>query len=364
MIKYIKYRDQIQIQIRAFSKSQIQIQIQVRLIQIQICKYKYKYVFDPIPDRYLYKYCELNDLLSDKNSGFKPNDSTVNQLTLITHKLYKALDQKQNARMVFLDLSKAFDKVWHNGLIFKLKRFGITGILLSWFFSYLENRIQRVVLDGKASQWERLHAGVPQGSVLGPLLFFIFINNLVDTLETDPHLFVDDTSLLDIYFDPRLSCLKINRDLRKISDWGKVWKVTFNLSQTNFIVFSHHQSYPEYPNVVFNGVNVVRTIGHVYLGLTITSNLSWRKHIFTVINKASRAIHILNFVKHRLARSSGFSSLYKTTILPILEYCDIIYDNCTVRESAALEQVQRRAALVCTSAYEHTRTDHSWSVYM
>ena len=101
----------------------------------------------------------------------------------------------------------------------------------------------------------------------------------------------------------------------------------------------------------------MRTIGHVYLGLTITSNLSWRKHIFTVINKASRAIHILNFVKHRLPRSSGFSSLYKTMILPILEYCDIIYDNCTVRESAALEQVQRRAALVCTSAYEHTRTD-------
>ena len=78
--------------------------------------------------------------------------------------------------MVFLDVSKAFDKVWHNGLIFKLKRFDITGILLSWFSSYLENRIQRVVLDGKASQWERLHAGVPQGSVLGPLLFFISIN--------------------------------------------------------------------------------------------------------------------------------------------------------------------------------------------
>ena len=166
---------------------------------------------------HLYKYCELNDLLSDK-----PNDSTVNQLTLITHKLYKALDQKQNACMVFLDVSKAFDKVWHNGLIFKVKRFGITGILLSWFSSYVENRIQRVVLDGKASQWGRLHAGMPQGSVLGPLLFLIFINDLVDTLETDTHFFPDDMSLLDIYFDPRLSCLKINRDLRKIGDWGKV----------------------------------------------------------------------------------------------------------------------------------------------
>ena len=182
----------------------------------------------------------------------------------------------------------------------------------------MENRIQRVVLDGKASQWKRLHAGVPQGSILGQLLFLIFINDLVDTLETDPHLFADDTSLLDIYFDPRLSCLKINRDLRKISDWGKVWKVTFNPSKTKFIVFSHHQSYPEYPDVVFNGVNVERTIEHVHLGLTITSNLSWIKHIFTVINKASRAIHILNFVKHRLPRS-GLSSLYKPMILPILQ---------------------------------------------
>ena len=95
--------------------------------------------------------------------------------------------------MVFLDVSKAFDKVWHNGLSFKLKRFSITGILLSWFSSYLENRIQRVVLDGKASQWERLHAGVPQGTVLEPLLFLIFLNDLVDTLETDPHTFLQTT---------------------------------------------------------------------------------------------------------------------------------------------------------------------------
>ena len=95
----------------------------------------------------------------------------------------------------------------------------------------------------------------------------------------------------------------------------------------------------------------------MHIGITITGNLSWRKHILLYINKASRAIHILNFVKHRLPRS-GLSSLYKTMILPILEYCDIIYDNCTVRESAALEHVQRRrAALVCTGAYKHTRTD-------
>ena len=212
----------------------------------------------------------------------------------------------------------------------------------------------RIGLDGEASQWERSHAGVPEGSVHGPLLFLIFINDLVDTLETDPHLFADDTLLLDIYFDPRLSCLKINRDLRKISDWGKVWKVTFNPSKTKFIVFSHHQIYPEYPDVVFNGVNVDRTIKHVHLGLTMTSNLSWRKHIFTVLNKASRAIHILNFVKHRLPRS-GLSSLYKPMILPILEYCDIVYNNCTVRESAALEQVQREAALVCRT-YAHVPT--------
>ena len=144
--------------------------------------------------------------------------------------------------MVFLDVSKAFDKVWRNGLIFKLKRFGITGILLSWFFSYLKNRIQRVCSMVKLPNGYTYMLMCP---VLGPLLFLIFINDLIDTLETDLHLFPDDTSLLDIYFDPRLSCLKINRDLRKISDWGKVWKVTFNPSKTKFIVFSHYQSYPE-----------------------------------------------------------------------------------------------------------------------
>ena len=108
-------------------------------------------------------------------SGFHPGDSTVNQLIYLVHQIYQAVEDGKEVRMVFLDISKAFDKVWHKGLLYKLKSVGIRGALLSWFESYLSNLQQRVVLHGQSSDWRQIEAGVPQGSVLGPLLFLIYI---------------------------------------------------------------------------------------------------------------------------------------------------------------------------------------------
>ena len=103
--------------------------------------------------------------------------------------------------MVFLDISKAFDRVWHEGLLHKLRCFGIGGSLFDWLASYLKNRKQRVVINGQYSEWTPTYSGVPQGSILGPLLFLVFINDIVDDLECEPFLFADDTSLLEIISD-------------------------------------------------------------------------------------------------------------------------------------------------------------------
>ena len=124
-----------------------------------------------------------------KNSGFKQKEYTVNQLLSIVHKLYSGLDNNENAYLVFLDISKAFDRVWHEGLLFKLKQFGISGILIKWLESYLALRKQRVILDGCCSDVSYVEAG-------------IYVNDLVIELECDPHLFADDTSLLDILPTP------------------------------------------------------------------------------------------------------------------------------------------------------------------
>ncbi len=121
-------------------------------------------------------------------------------------------------------MSKAFDKVWHDGLIFKLKRNGVNGKLLALLKNYLQNRKQRVVINGSESEWAPLCSGVPQGSVLGPLLFLIYINDLEDGIKSNVKFFADDTSLFSIVKDPKVSADDLNHDLELISKWAYQWK--------------------------------------------------------------------------------------------------------------------------------------------
>ena len=123
--------------------------------------------------------------------------------------------------MVFLDISKAFDRVWHPGLLFKLKTFGITGSLFCWFESYLSQRRQRVVIKGHSSSWFYTNAGVPQGSILGPLLFLVFINDIEKNIQSDIRLFADDTYLFDISRNIEESIVNLNQDLISLENWAE-----------------------------------------------------------------------------------------------------------------------------------------------
>ena len=166
----------------------------------------------------LYTHLVSCELLNPNQSGFRPGDSTINQLISITHTIFKAFDCNPplDVRSVYLDLSKAFDRVWHDGLIYKLKRCGVSGQLLSLVENFLKNRKQRTVLNGQCSGWGDISAGVPQGSILGPLFFLVYINDLTMDLKCNVKLFADDTSLFTIVQDPNTAASDMNHDLELI----------------------------------------------------------------------------------------------------------------------------------------------------
>ena len=146
-------------------------------------------VLERIVFKHLYNHFLENDILTPLQSGFIPGDSTVNQLLFLYNAFCKALDAGKEVRVIFCDISKAFDRVWHAGLMHKLRAAGISGNLLDWFTNYLFKRRQRVVLPGIESLWTFIKAGVPQGSILGPLLFLLFINDIVNEIHANNLLF-------------------------------------------------------------------------------------------------------------------------------------------------------------------------------
>ena len=168
----------------------------------------------------MYGFFVENELLSKHQSGFRPGDSTIYQLLAITDEIFESFENNAETRAAFLDISKAFYKVWHEGLLFKLKRSGIVGQLHALIFDFLSNRKQRVVLNGMASSWESIKSGVPQGSVLGPLLFLIYINDLTDNISSEMRLFADDSSLFIKVRNIEDTQVQRTDDLDKITNWA------------------------------------------------------------------------------------------------------------------------------------------------
>lgn len=310
-------------------------------------------ILERIVFKHLYNFCKDNKLLTWRNSGFKPLDSAMNQLIYMTDIIYKALEQGSDVCTVYMDISKAFDKVWHTGLIHKLEQNGIVGSLLEWFKDYIRDRQQRVVINGQASDWVNIGAGVPQGSILGPLLFLIYINDIVLDIKSDIYLFADDTSLLKIIRHPQQSILELNADLETLSTWAGQWAVTFNATKTVYTIISRKIVPIQYDPIVLNGIELNRVDEHCHLGCIINKHMSWESHIRSKIKKAAPRINLLKRSALKFPRSCKVN-IYKTFIRPVLEYGGVLYDNCPEYLSKLLEKSQKNAAIICSGAYQST----------
>ena len=219
--------------------------------------------------KHLYNYIVTNQLSTPLQSGFREGDSTTNELLHTYHTICEAVDKDKKIRAVFCDISMAFDRVWHKGLLIKLRCMGCSNRIVNWFASYLSKRRQRVVINGQSSDWVHILAGVPQGSILGPLLFLIYINDIVKHIGCSISLFADDTSLYIVVDCPFHSAQLLNNtDLQTISDWAAAWLVTFNPLKTLSMIILRKCNPVFHPPLFMNGTMIMNTSSHKHLGLT------------------------------------------------------------------------------------------------
>ena len=286
-------------------------------------------LFEKVIFNNLYSHFFDNKIISDKQSGFRKGDSTVKQLIAICHNIYSAYDAfpPMEARGVFLDISKAFDKVWHQGLVFKLRNNGVNGNFLHLILDFLTNRVQRVNLEGVESTWHNVEAGVPQGSILGPLLFLVYINDLLEGIQSNAFIFADDTSLFHIGLNPVESSTVLNLDLANITTWANQWKMIFNpdiSKQAVEVVFSKKQPPSVYTDLTFNGIPVKKVSETKHLGVILDSKLSFKSHISAKISIARKGVGIIKKIYPFVSRKT-LNDVYKMYIRPHLDYADVLY---------------------------------------
>ena len=302
-----------------------------------------------------------NILISSNQSGFKPGDYCINQLLSITHEIYKSFDMGLEVRSVFLDISKAFDKVWHDGIIYKLTQNGISGNLLNLLEDFLKERKQRVVLNGQVPIWKNINVGVPQGSILGPLLFLIYINDLTEGLTTNVKLFADGTSLFSVVHDTQTSANDLNKDLERINNWAFQWKMNFNpdpAKQAHEVIFSRKAKEIYHPPLGFNITSVPQSSSQNHLGVILDSKLIFDEHLKMVSLKISKTLGLLRKLQNLLPRSA-LITIYKAFVSPHLDYGDILYDQAyNMSFHHKQESIQYNACLAITGAIRGTSQEN------
>ena len=247
------------------------------------------------------------------NLDFKKKTSTAHVLISLTENVEKAIDNKMFVSGVFVDLQKAFDTVDHNILLHKLSHYGIRDIANCWFSSYLSNRKQFVTINGFDSEIQFFQHGVPQGSVLGPLLFLIYINDLHNAIKFSQSFhFADDTCLLNIQNTISKINRSLNKDLKELSFWLNANKIALNVAKTEVILFkTKHKPCDTDLRLKLSRKRLYKTKYLRYLGIKIDENLNWKVHIHDLASKLNRANAILaklrNFVNSEILRSTYFA---------------------------------------------------------
>ena len=298
-----------------------------------LCKTLESFVTDSLQN-----YMENNKFFSECQHGFRKHRSCVTQLLEVMNDFTNLIDNGHNIDVLYLDFSKAFDTVPHERLLAKLKSYGITNNIHSWIKSFLSDRKQRVRVNNSFSNFSPITSGIPQGSILGPVLFIIFINDLPDCVESGCKIFADDTK---IYNSTENSGV-IQDDINALLEWSNTWQLKFNAQKCNVLHIGKTNSQKEY-FMDSSKQSKINSVTHEKdIGVTFDAQLNFDKHISNIVAKANQMTGLLKRSFQYLDRDM-FLKLYKAIVRPHLEYANVIWHPLFKRQLHSLECVQRRA---------------------
>ena len=343
-----------------FKKDDVHILGNYRPISLLPCLSK---ILEKVVFIQVYKYFVDNNLFYDSQYGFRKRHSTELASLELVDRIYNSLDQGKAAISVFLDLSKAFDTLDHAILFQKLSFYGIGGTALNWFKSYLHNRFQYVDYNGHCSDLLPLTTGVPQGSILGPLLFIIYINDINYACNHfKAIIYADDTNLFSsicsfattVDSSQRSLSDAINKELAHIQEWLNINKLSLNVKKTKFMVFHHRQRRlnNDPVHLTLNGQPIERVRSFNFLGLNLDEHMNWNTHIQVTANKIARTIGVINRLKHYLPLEV-LRYLYNALILPYFQYSVLTWGFKQNR----LNKLQKRAVRVVSRSKYNAHTE-------
>ena len=292
------------------------------------------------------KHMNDNNLFSTCQYGFRNKRSCILQLLDVLDDWTKYYDENKQIDNVYLNIKKAFDTIPHERLLLKLEKNGIDGELLSWVKDFLNGRRQRVILNGECSDWKNVTSGVPQGSVLGPVLFIIYVNDMPDSLQNFCKIFADDTKIYTAV-SKKSDQESLQQDLLKLSEWSRLWLLEFSIQKCKLVQYGNVRYDFEYKLKDKDGrlQVLLKDTKEKDLAIWFQNTLKFEEHINYVVNRANRLVGLIKRTFKSLDRDS-FLTLYKSLVRSILDYGGSVYYPYTKKNIQLIENIQRRATRI------------------
>ena len=306
-------------------------------------------IFEDIIHKHISYHLEDNSYLSSKQNGFRKGHSTLDGIVNFTSDIFESVNKGEYTLAAFIDLKKAFDTVNHNILLEKLNYAGIKNNLLKLIKNYLTNRSQRTICNGKLSEIQDITCGVPQGSILGPLFFILYINDIEEMLgESTFQLYADDTVIYCSDKSIDLAEKRLQNLMNKFYKWCMQNVLTINTKKSKLMVFGTRSKINRIENVeiTINRQNLQFVPTYKYLGFNLDQSLNYKYHLGTVINNISFKLYLFSKVRRFLNEKSAII-VYKSMILPFYDYCDVIYSFSTIPELKKLDRQHLRGMKIC-----------------